>query len=151
MKTLFFALVLSIIATAACAQAWKDTCSFLKNLKFKNGRDTNTIKATYIDLLQAPPELIVKQRPKIYQYKIGSYLNFQPENCGLQFAIPLLAGKWVDSDNILNEHKLGAIIKLTIVVFNESFLNKNEPDCLIIKVTSARPPSTDRKTKLRNF
>ena len=83
MKSLIIALFIVGYSLNTIAQTTiqKNTnCSFFKNLKFKNGRDTIVVKAILYDYFKAPPKLL-KINPSIYKYKFDSYISFQPENC----------------------------------------------------------------------
>lgn len=137
MKSSFLAIVLIAFGLGVSAQSKTDSCSFLKNLKFKNGRDTIVVKAILRDFILAPPRLLLKKAPSIYKYKFRSYLLFQPENYGRTYDTPIISSKSVDPNNILNGDNLGLTVFVTCVVFNESTLAKGLPDCLVIKVKPA--------------
>jgi hypothetical protein len=137
MKTLLIVIAFVASAFSLLAQS-TNNCDFLKNLKFENGRDTIVVKAVLLDYLQAPPRLIKKKRPKIYRYRFGSNILFQPENCARKYQEPALSAI-SDKENLLNGNNLGATVYLTCVVFNESLLNNGELDCLAICVSRKKP------------
>jgi hypothetical protein len=138
MRILFISILLVASGLFASAQSATDTCSFLKNLTFNNGRDTIIVKAVLLDYLQAPPRLITKKPPRIYRYKFTSDVSFQPENCAKKYKKPVLSNV-SDKEGIFEGDNLGTTIYLTCLVFNESFLNKNEPDCLVIGISKKKP------------
>jgi len=139
MKLLLIGLTLLILGFDVSAQS---QCDFLKDLKFRNGRDTIVVKAVLRDFLLAPPRLMLKRPPGIYKYRFGSNILFQPENCSKEYQKPVLSARSVDKENILNGDNLGITIYLTLVVFDESVLNKGEYDCLIIQISRSKPVST---------
>ncbi len=138
MKSLIISLLIVGYSLNTITQATiqKDNnCSFFKNLKFKDGRDTIVVKAILYDYLQAPPKLS-NIKPSIYKYKFDSYIAFQPENCLKKYSEPILNA--ADPGKLLNGDNLGLTVYLTCVIFNEHFLNSNgDPDCLVIKITPA--------------
>jgi hypothetical protein len=136
MRSLLIGIVLAVTGLNALAQPANDSCNFLKNLKFKNGRDTIVIKAVLRACLEAPPRLLNKH-PSIYDYKFDSYIDFQPENCSKEYDEPLLNSAVIKAQ-FLNGENLGITIYLTCVVFNEhSSYTNGDPDCLVIKVVPA--------------
>ncbi|MBS1525620.1 MAG: hypothetical protein JST19_08220 [Bacteroidetes bacterium] len=134
MRSLFVGVSLLVLGLNVSAQS---QCDFLKNLKFKNGRDTIIVKAVLRDFLLAPPRTLFKKPPAIYKYKFDSNILFQPENCDRNYEMPVISSRWVDPENILNSDNLGLTVYLTCVVFNESALTRGQPDCLVIKIKSA--------------
>ncbi|HWD87924.1 MAG TPA: hypothetical protein VG367_07350 [Mucilaginibacter sp.] len=112
-------------------------CDFLKNLKFKNGRDTITIKAVLGDIVEAPPRVSFKNKPRptIYKYKFSSYLSFRPENCIGEYSAALLDNAF--DNKILTYSNRGITVFITCIVFNQSFDNVIGHDCIVIKVASA--------------
>jgi hypothetical protein len=139
MRALFVGILIIASGLGALAQSKTDTCSFLKKVRFKNGRDTIVVKAVLLDFLLAPPRFIEKKTPNIYKYKFGSDILFQPENCGNKYEKPVLSSKSVDGEGILNGSNLGATIYLTCIVFDESILDTGEYDCLVIRVSRKKP------------
>ncbi|WP_426668585.1 hypothetical protein ACPPVU_20420 [Mucilaginibacter sp. McL0603] len=109
-------------------------CDFLKNIKFRSGKDTIVIKAILHDIIEAPPRLItLKKSPRsIYKYKFGSEIVFQPENCTKKYSAPLLDAAY--DNHFLNSANLGITVYLTCVVFNEYFDNNGMPDLIVINV-----------------
>jgi hypothetical protein len=140
MRSLLFIVMFIASAFSALAQSAADNCDFLKNLKFKNGRDTIVIKATLRDFLEAPPRIVRKSRssPVIYKYKFSDNIAFQPENCDLKYVMPLLYSAAVKEPFTANT-KLGITVYLTCIVFNEFYLNDDQPDCLVIRVSRKKP------------
>jgi len=138
MRPLFIGILLIVSGSSALAQSKTDMCSFLKNLKFKNGRDTIVVKAVLYDVHMAPPRLRTKKHPTIYRYKFGSEIAFKPVNCFKEYSEPLLDKAW--DEKILKGSNNGITLYLTCVVFNEHFYyNNGEPDCMIIKVSRKNP------------
>src|SRR5579863_320690 len=94
MRSLFIGILLLVSRTSTLAQSTTDTCNFLKNMKFKNGRDTLVVKAILYDVHMAPPRLLTKKHPTIYRYKFGSEIAFNPVNCAKEYSEPLLDKAW---------------------------------------------------------
>jgi hypothetical protein len=109
-------------------------CDFLKNIKFRNGKDTIVIKAILHDIIEAPPRVITlkKSSRSIYKYKFGSKIVFQPENCTKKYSAPLLDAEY--DNHLLNSDNLGITVYLTCVVFNEYFDNNGMPDLIVINI-----------------
>jgi len=136
MRSLFLALILAVLSLGSVAQT---QCDFLKNLKFRNGRDTIVVKATLHDFLEAPPRVIRKGRasPAIYKYRFSDDIAFQPGNCSKKYVMPLLhsaAAKYPFTANT----QLGITVYLTCVVFDERYLEDDQPDCLVVRVSRTK-------------
>jgi hypothetical protein len=141
MKSLIIALLIVGYSLNTIAQTiiQKDTtCSFLKNIKFKNGTDTVIIKATLVDITPAPPPIIDLKNPgrRINKYKFNSELWFQPENCTEKYYAPLKDSAY--DETILNASGLGKIIYVTCVVFKEKTYRQGWPDFMAIKVAAKK-------------
>jgi hypothetical protein len=121
----------------------KDTsCSFLKNLRFKHGVDTIVVKGTLSALVQLAPfttyeENFLKRR-RVNIHKIGSEIEFQPENCTKAVLAPLMV--FADKERFINSDNNGISIYVTCVVF-EGYLGytNHSPYVLVIKVAPQKP------------
>jgi hypothetical protein len=132
--TLFFAGLTSI--AGAQTTIGKDTsCSFLKNLKFKNGADTLVIRGTMVASIQLAPfttyeESFLKKRG-IDIKKIGTSIEFKPEHCTKNWVLPLMVHAGLG--DLLN-HSEGKTITITCLVFNGySGYKDHSPYVLVIK------------------
>jgi hypothetical protein len=139
MKSLFIGLMLTIPGFSTLAQSKGDTCSFLKNLKFKNGRDTVVVKAVLRDFLQAPPRIIPKngRHPAIYKYRFSDYIAFQPDDCSKKYMMPILYST-AAKDPFTNNTQFGITIYVTCIVFDENYLQDQQFDCLVIRVSRTK-------------
>jgi len=133
MKSLFLIIMLTVLGLSSFAQS---QCDFLKNLKFRNGRDTIMVKAILDAMVQAPPPIIYKgKKPSIYKYKSYSQISFKPENCSEIFTIPISSK--ADADYLYKSN--GETIYLTCIAFNEHITNMRDPDCIVIRVSLKKP------------
>jgi hypothetical protein len=137
MRSVFVILALAALGSSASAQSKAKPCDFLKNLKFRNGRDTIVVKAILCSDIEAPPRLLNKH-PSIYKYKFDSYIEFQPENCSKKYNEPLLSSAAAKA-RFLNGNNLGITIYLTCIIFDEHTIRKDVPDCLVIRVFRTMP------------
>jgi hypothetical protein len=100
-------------------------CNFLKNLKFKNGTDTITVKATYDELFRSPDYSLLKQldkEKKLHYSDFGTEYNeiesstsisFFTGNCSKKYMGTISKNQPID----VNTLKPGTIIYLTCVIF----------------------------------
>ncbi len=140
MRVLLVIIVFVASSLCALAQSATDSCVFLKNLRFKNGRDTIIVKAVLRDFLEAPPRIITKDghRPAIYKYRFSDYIAFQPEGCSKKYMMPLLYSA-AAKDPFTANTQLGITIYVTCIVFNENYLQDQQLDCLVIRVSRTKP------------
>jgi hypothetical protein len=136
MRSLSIGLALLTLGFSASAQS---QCGFLKNLKFKNGRDTVVVKAILRDFLEAPPRIITKEgySPAIYKYRFSDYIAFQPESCSKKYMMPLLYSA-AARDPFTAHPQPGITIYLTCIVFDENYLRDQQYDCLVIRVSRTK-------------
>jgi hypothetical protein len=134
---LLFITSFSINAKAQTAVKQDTSCSFLKNLRFKNGVDTIVIKATYLDLVQLPPPL-VSMEGFYRKQKLSGQIHFKPENCSTEYIVPLKMFR--DRDGLLTGGNLGLSVRLTCVVFKKYLhVYGNVPFFIVIKAVPEKP------------
>jgi hypothetical protein len=144
----FFVISLSFNARAQGTAIQDTLCSFLKNLKFKNGVDTIEVKATLDDYHRGSDEPVLKilgdEKKLLYseytnQKHGSSSLSFRPVNCQESYDATLSRKIYdktftritnnigayikdiVDMDNL----KIGQVIYLKCIVFEENRFRDN--------------------------
>lgn len=149
MKKLIFILFALVASSPSFAQqkiVIDTSCSFLKNLSFRNGIDTIQVKVVYHDFLEGSDESILKildEEKKLnfndyYSQKNGSSssINFNLLNCDLSYEGTLSRNiydktfiKKTKSLNVyvkeiinMNDLRSGQLVYLTCVVFQDKTL-----------------------------
>ena len=129
---LFFA-SLALPGRAQTTIARDTSCSFLKNLRYKNGVDTVVISGTVVASVRLPPFSMYEERflrkRGVDINKIGSSIEFRPGNCSGSFLMPLMVH--ADKGNFL-DHYNGKRIKLTCVVFQGYAGNKDHSPYVLV-------------------
>ena len=125
-----------------------ENCDFLKNLTFKNGRDTIVIKATYEEFIEGSPDPFLDDLGKNHQLKYnefgvlppkkgeemgdsGSNMGLIPENCSeLYYAV---LSRKISYKGF--PQKMGTPVYITCVVFNNpKYVYRGLPYFVIINV-----------------
>ncbi|HEY4324761.1 MAG TPA: hypothetical protein VGN20_12270 [Mucilaginibacter sp.] len=131
-------LLVCILFCLSCL-AQGTSCDFLKNIKFKNGVDTFTVKATFLSLLQLRPPLV--SMVSFYKkQKLTDEIEFRPENCSTSYVVPLKA--FEDKEGLFSGDNLGLNILLTCVIFEKylhSDIDGESPFFIVIKAVPQRP------------
>lgn len=133
----------SISAIAQTTVKNDTSCSFLKNIKFKNGVDTVVVKVTFVDInpLSSLGRLDELKENGVDKSKFIYQLVFKPENCSKEYIGASSAG---NINRILKQNpfplSLTVTLYITCVAFNKyNYDNDGTPYFVVIKITTKKP------------